>query len=95
MSGFSDAGGGDVKGKASSFVGCNVVGVEVSLEVLLEGGVCCGNLNSAREAVMWPELLVRCGCCWSQSWHLQWVGVAMVNFLIHALALNRWVAMIG
>ena len=46
MSGFFDAGGGDVKGKASSFVGCNVVGVEVSLEVLLEGGVCQeGHLN--------------------------------------------------
>ena len=46
MSSFSDAGGGDVKGKASSFVGCNVVGVEVSLEVLLECGVCKkGHLN--------------------------------------------------
>ena len=46
MSGFSDAGGGDVKRKASSFVGCNVVSVEVSLEVLLEGGVCQkGHLN--------------------------------------------------
>ena len=58
MSGFSDAGGGDVKGKASSFVGCNVVGVEVSLEVLLECGVCQeGHLNGF-VVWWWLDLLV-------------------------------------
>ena len=58
MSGFFDAGGGDVKGKASSFVGCNVVGVEVSLEVLLEGGVCQeGHLNGL-VVWWWLDLLV-------------------------------------
>ena len=40
MGGFPDAGGGNVKWETSAFVGCNVVGVEVSLETLLECGVC-------------------------------------------------------
>ena len=40
MGGFPDAGGGNVKGETSAFVGCNVVGVEMSLETLFECGVC-------------------------------------------------------
>ena len=58
MSGFSDAGGGDVKGKASSFVGCNVVGVEVSLEALLECGVCQKGQLDGFVVWWWLDFLV-------------------------------------